>query len=185
MQCLALSKWTLAEKRNEDIIRLFEVLCTRTRNLLNRATDIRHGVANQESLKSKRYRLPAALVKAAERFFQFLYTAPQVLQLLRTIPKQPRSKKYVDESLALADHFGYGAEIALSHAQYDFLLMAHSGINDRPAIVFHSSISPQSVVVTCMGNLIDQKLSHDMKIVECYRTILSKLVCTLLIAFQS
>ena len=71
------------ERRNTEMLNLIHVILRRTEKLLLRAMEIRTSVANDKNQKSSEYLLPSALVRAAEKIFQFIYTARYTVQYLR------------------------------------------------------------------------------------------------------
>jgi len=125
--------------------------------------------------------LPSALVRAAEKIFQFIYTARYTVQYLRdqhvklTIPTGLSSIE-VQDNISLAEYFGIAADNDLSKAQNELLLMAHTGTSDGTSIVQYVPSTPETTILLGLYCLISRNLHQDMGIGELYRNHLSSLV---------
>jgi hypothetical protein len=186
-QIIRLGHWLVStagvelERRNAEMINLIQVINRRTKKLLHKAMEIRNSVANDKNKKPSKYLLPSALVKAAEKIFQFIYTARYTVGYLRDRHKRltaptGSSSIEVQDNMALAEYFGIAADNDLSKAQNELLLMASTGSSDGASIVRYISSTPETTVSFCVFSLIMRNLHRDMGVQELYRDHLSSLV---------
>ncbi|KAJ4305064.1 hypothetical protein N0V90_000594 [Kalmusia sp. IMI 367209] len=167
------------ERRNMEMIKLIQALHHRTAKLLEKAIKIRNGVVNDENEKDEKFLLPLALVKAAQKIFQFIYTALYTVRYLREQNKNltgPTSSSIeVLDNLALAEYYGIAADNELSKAQNELLLMAYTGSSDGTSVVQYIASTPETTVAFCMLCLIVRKLHQDKALPDLYRSHLSTL----------
>lgn len=186
-QRIKLGHWLLStagmelERRNIEMIKLVQALHHRAAKLLNKAIKIRNSVVNEKGEKDPRFLLPSALVKAAQRIFQFIYTARYTAQYLREQNKKiiaPSSTSSIGvfDNLALAEYYGIAAESELSKAQNELLLMAHTGASDGASVVQYISSTPETTTVFAIFCLMGKHLHQDKSLPELYRAHLSTLV---------
>jgi hypothetical protein len=173
------------ERKNNDFLSLVRIILSRTEKLLYRAMEIRASVANDQLQRSSEYLLPTALVMAAEKIFQFIYTAYYTVQYLHSQHGKSSglSSIEVQDNASLAEHFGVAAGHDLSKAQNELLWMAHTGTADGTSVVRYTASTPETTIYFGLGWLIFRKLHLDMDIQELYQNHLSSLVsiqCSLL-----
>ncbi|OCK74776.1 hypothetical protein K432DRAFT_310030 [Lepidopterella palustris CBS 459.81] len=184
----ALGHWLVStsglemEERNAKMINLISVLLRRARKLLYKSIEIRNNVADEKNQKPNNFLLPSALVKAAEKVFQFVYTAPYTVRFLQDQGKASLNTKLMGplpmelrDNTALAEHYGVAADNALSKAQDELLLMAHTGSTDSASIVLYVSSTPETTIMIGLGCLITRHIHREMDVRELYRSHLSTL----------
>jgi hypothetical protein len=132
-----LSHWILTtagaanEKRNVEMLHLIVALNKRVAKILRKTVRIRNSVSNDEGERDPRFLLPKAMVKAAQRTLQLIYTAAHTVQYLRDRDLDAggsltRSNLDVQENLAMAEFYGTAVDDELSKAHEEFLVMAHT-----------------------------------------------------------
>jgi hypothetical protein len=168
------------EDRNERLLNFVETLKICSQKLLVKATDIRSSVANKEDRKGSNYLLPTALVKAAEKIFQYIFYSADSLQVWKesgTCPRVP-----MDLPLLLADqaqsigveYFAKVANVALSEAQDELMLMAHTGESRDPML--HIRTTPESTVLLYLVALAGRPVLEGLGSLELYHKHLVRLV---------
>ncbi|KAJ4989011.1 mg2+ transporter [Stagonosporopsis vannaccii] len=168
-----------SEQIHERLLDLIEVLRRPTRKLLVKAIEVRSSVADKEGLKGSNYLLPTALVKAAEKVFQFIYYSAHSVETWRdrgVIPRVPKGLPplLTDQANALGvEYFAKAADVALSNARDELMMMAYTGNNRDP--VLHISTTPESNVLAMLVSLIDQPILKGLKVGELYRQHLVRL----------
>lgn len=169
------------ERRNDSLCTFIITVSTRVRKLLHKSADIRNGVANESDQKSDEYLLPSALVKAAEKIFQFLPTAMYCFRFVQihydsAEHSYPVSKEELDANVKLAVHYSIAADDALSKAYDELLLMSHTNTNPTTSTVHYTSICPETVILYGLAGLAGRLKSHDKDIIELYQEHFSTLV---------
>jgi hypothetical protein len=174
------------ERKVEQLVEFAETIHECTSKLLNKAVDLRSSVAIRYNTKSTKYLLPTALVKAAEKIFQYIYyTAHSVYtwQEKGTILTAPRNAPALLASypnVTGAEYFAKVAEHALSNARDELMLMAHTGKSRSPLL--HIRMTPESTIVYALSCLVDRTFSAPrhtmMSIADLYRENLVHLVST-------
>lgn len=167
------------ESRTESLLRYLETLNRRVNKLLSKAVEMRQSVANGSQELDDGYFLRATLVKAAKKIFQFVYysaysfnvhcdsgSAPVGPQLLVS-----SRGHYHDKSGA--EMFATLADLAMSKARDDLLLMTQIGDDTRS--VFHFKASIQFTIYLGLSDLVRRPLMWNMSILELYRDYLSAL----------
>lgn len=179
---LATTQGAEVERRNSEMIDLLEAIHRRAKKLLYKAMEMRSGVADENKEKPSNYLLPSALVKAAEKVFQFIYTSLYAVRYLREQPEPSLSQLFgkspleLKDNIALADWYGVAADVALSKAQNELLLMAHTGSIDGASVVSCMSSTPETTILYSLFCLMGRRLLQDFPIWELYRNHLSSLV---------
>jgi hypothetical protein len=172
------------EHRNTEMATLLSAIRHRITKLVQKATDIRAGVADENRERPRHLLLPSNLVKAAEKTFQFIYTSLYAVRYLQnqTSSVVPNMKNMKTPSLQLrtnielVDHFGIAAETALSNAQNELLLMVHTGSSDGTSIVQYISTPPETMALYAVIVLITRPLIGDLSVEALYRNHLFSLV---------
>jgi hypothetical protein len=166
------------EKRNNDLHNLMRIILSRTDKLLYRAMGIRSSVANDQLQRSSEYLLPTALVMAAEKILQFVYTAHHTVQYLSSQHRTRTNLSSIEvlDNASLAEYFGVAAGHDLSKAQNELLWMAHMGTADGTSVVRYTASTPETTIYLGLAYLINRKLHQDMDAPELYRNHLSSLV---------
>ncbi|EOA81893.1 uncharacterized protein SETTUDRAFT_173693 [Exserohilum turcica Et28A] len=167
------------EISTERLLKLLETLTRRVNKLLSRAIDMRQSVANGSQELDEGYLLRSTLVTAAEKIFQFLYYSAHSFSTLREhgfAPAGPEllasSSEHVNDESG-AEMFATLADLAMSRARDDLLLMTQTGDNGRS--MFHFKAPPQFTIYLGLYDLVKRPLLWDMSIMELYRDHLSAL----------
>ncbi|PVH95033.1 hypothetical protein DM02DRAFT_675778 [Periconia macrospinosa] len=166
------------EKKNAEMLKLIQALHHRASRLLIKSIEIRNSVANENDEKDPKYLLPSALVKAAMKVFQFIYTGLYTVRYISDEKKEASawlSAIEVQDNFALADHYGVAADRQLSKAQDELLLMAHTGSPDGAKIIDYRPSPPEATVQMILLFLCMRKIHNDRSIEELYRNHLSTL----------
>jgi hypothetical protein len=174
------------ESKVEQLVEFAETIHECTSKLLNKAVDLRSSVASRDNTKSTKYLLPTALVKAAEKIFQYIYyTAHSVYtwQEKGTIPTAPKNAPALLASypnVTGAEYFAKMAENALSNARDELMLMAHTGKSRNPLL--HTRMTPESTIVYALSCLLGRTFPAPrhtaLSIANLYREHLVHLVST-------
>ena len=157
------------------MIELLSVLRWRVDLLRSKAIDIRHSVANENNEKSSDYLLPVALVKAAEKIFQMIYTSQYSFRALHEANSNgaaPTSE--LETQNALLQYLGSAASTALSETRHALLLQAHTGEDQSSAINIRSTA--ETTLLSCFTHLSEKSLFNDMCALELYHDHLSSMV---------
>jgi hypothetical protein len=163
------------EKRNERMIELLSALRWRVDLLRSKAIDIRYSVANKNNEKPSDYLLPLALVKAAEKTFQMVYTAQYSFESLhKASANEATLTTELETQMALLQYLGSAASTALSEARHALVLQAHTGDDQTSAINIRST--PESTLLGCFIHLSERSLFKDMCALELYHDHLSSMV---------
>jgi hypothetical protein len=171
------------ERDNEEMLRFTEKVNNCAAKLLSKAIDIRTSVANKDSERDGKYLLPTALVKAAEKIFQFVYYTAHSFQVWhddRMIPIAPEGAPALLADLKTvtgSEYFAKVADIAMSNARDELMLLAHTGESRDP--VLHLRMTPETTVLATLillGAHHDRPLLQDFGILELYREQLVRLV---------
>ncbi|EUC47446.1 hypothetical protein COCMIDRAFT_34980 [Bipolaris oryzae ATCC 44560] len=167
------------EIATERLLKFLETLNRRVQKLLSRAVDMRQSVANGSQELNDGYYSRSTLVKAAEKIFQFLYYSAYNFNVhceLGFAPAGPRllaaSQEHVHDKSG-AEIFATLADLAMSKARDDLLLMTHTG--DDAGAIFHFKASAQFTIDLGLSELMGRPLMWDMSILELYRDHLSAL----------
>jgi hypothetical protein len=174
------------ERKIERLIEFAETIHQCTSKLLNKAVDLRSSVASRDNTKSTKYLLPTALVKAAEKIFQYIYyTAHSVYTwqekgTILTVPKNAPALLASYPNVTGAEYFAKVAENALSNARDELMLMAHTGKSRNPLL--HIRMTPESTIVYALSCLIGRTFPAPrhtaLSIANLYREHLVHLVST-------
>ncbi|KAJ5020311.1 hypothetical protein PSV08DRAFT_223167 [Bipolaris maydis] len=167
------------ESKTESLLSYLETLNLRVNKLLSKAVEMRQGVANGSQELDDGYFLRATLVKAAEKIFQFVYYSAYSFNVhcdSGSAPAGPRllvssRQHYHDKSGA--EMFATLADLAMSKARDDLLLMTQIGDDARS--VFHFKASPQFTIYLGLSGLIRRPIMWNMSILQLYRDHLSAL----------
>jgi hypothetical protein len=169
------------ERRNAEMMRLLTTVHRFLKNLVHEATHLRAGVADENRDRPQHLLLPSALVRAAEKVFQFIYTSSHAVrylqsQIVETNPDTKISSIQLQANINLVNHFGAAAERAFSNAQNELVLMARIGSTDGTSVVQYKSASPESTVLFAIMGLINRPLIGGYSVESLYRNHLSSLV---------
>jgi hypothetical protein len=182
-----LSHWILTtagaatEKKNVEMLRLIVALNKRVAKILRKTVRIRNSVTNDEGERDPRFLLPKAMVKAAQRTLQLIYTAAHTVQYLHDRHLDAggplaRSDLDVQENLALAEFYGTAVDDELSKAHDEFLVMAHTKSTDGTSVLKYLASTPETTLALCFAYLISKKIHQDSTQLDMYRSHLSSLV---------
>ncbi|CAI6341476.1 unnamed protein product [Periconia digitata] len=168
------------ERLNTEMLQLIQSLHNRALKLLTKSIDIRNSVVGENNEKDRKFLLPAALVKAAERIFQFIYTALYTVRFLRqqkqgTAALTGGPSIQTQDNLALADHYGAAADNQLSKAQNELMLMAYTGSTDGTSVVHYITSTPETTILIGILHLLTRDVYGDSQIQDLYRSHLSSL----------
>jgi hypothetical protein len=151
------------ERKVEQLVEFAETIHECTSKLLNKSVDLRSSVASRDNTKSTRYLLPTALVKAAEKIFQYIYyTAHSVYTwqekgTILTAPKNAPALLASYPNVTGAEYFAKVAEHALSNARDELMLMAHTGKSRNPLL--HIRLTPESTILYALSCLVGRTFS--------------------------
>jgi hypothetical protein len=168
------------ERRNEKLSNFVMTIHQCTQSLLGKAIDIRSSVVEEDKTKGRRYLLPTALVKAAERTFQYIYFSAHSLQTWHEggiVPPVPDSvPMLLDDNTEITgvEYFAKAASNAMSEARDELMLLAHTGESRDP--VLHIRTTPESSVLCTLLFLLSRRLLHGLEVDELYQEDLVRLV---------
>jgi hypothetical protein len=171
------------EQRNTELASLLSAIRRRATKILQKAYEIRSGVADENRERPQHLLLPSNLVKAAEKTFQMIYTSLHAIRDLQTNNTSRTAKKpslQLHTNIELVDYFGIAAETMLSNAQNELLLMMQTGSSDGTSIVQYISTPPETMVLYALMVLISRELVGDLDVEALYRNHLSSLVSSVL-----
>lgn len=168
------------ERRNERLLGFVETLHRCTKKLLAKAIELRSSVADQDDKRGTKYLLPTALVKAAEKIFQYIYYSAYSIEmwhergvvLAAPVTAPPLLGNRTDVSGA--EYFAKIADIAMSNARDELMLMVRTGESRDP--VLHIRTTPESNVLVSLFFLISRPLLQELEIEKLYRQHLVRLV---------
>ncbi|KAF3050681.1 hypothetical protein E8E11_009871 [Didymella keratinophila] len=160
------------ERKNERLLEFVATLRRCTERLLAKAIDIRSSVADKDSEKDAGFLLPTALVKAAEKTFQFIYYSAYSMQRwqdMGLVPLAPDDAPvlFFDRTdVTGAEYVAKIADIALSNARDELMLMAHTGMSRDP--VLHIRTTPETNVLFLMAFLMNRQLLPGLEVDDLY-----------------
>ena len=79
-------------------------------------------------------------------------------------------KEKFEDNVAVAEHYGFAAETALSRAYRSLLLMVHTGSTDGTCIVRYTTVCQETAILHGLAYLLENR------VVSPYRDYLSSLV---------
>lgn len=168
------------ERRNEQLLDLVDTIQRCNRKLLAKAIEIRSSVADKDNLKGSKYLLPTALVKAAEKTFQYIYYSAYSFEAWQERGIVPAAPSIASSWLGYrtdftgAELFAKIADVALSNARDELMLMAHTGKSRHP--VLHIRLTPESNLLLSLLFLTSRRLLHGHDIMDLYQRDLVRLV---------
>lgn len=171
------------ENSNQLVIRYLNTLSQQIEMLQTKLVDLRNSVANENNEKPEGYLLPSALVKAAENFFQILFTSQYSVKSLcagllynrNTRMTASDITKEVETHITLIEHFGSRASTQISSARHALLLMANIGTVCNSVVSIHSP--PELTLLLCCIQLSKRPIDGDLCVLASYQEHLSSMVC--------
>ncbi len=166
------------ETENEQRLDFVKRLHRYTKKLLTKARDIRNTVAAD---RQEKYLLPTALVKTAEKSFQFVYYAAYSFQSLEetgSIPLAPREIQLLHTlglELTGAEYCAQRASGAFTQSGNDLAVMAQTGQNLDS--VRHIRATLESTVFLGLLNKAVAPLLKDYGLSSIYHGHIMSLVC--------
>ncbi|KAF2627016.1 hypothetical protein BU25DRAFT_411124 [Macroventuria anomochaeta] len=167
------------ERSNERLLEFVKVLQQCTRKLLSKAIEIRSSVTGKDNRKGNKYLLPTALVKAAEKIFQYIYYSAYSIEEWHKRGLAPAAPSTLPPLLADrtdvtgAEYFAKIADIAMSNARDELMLMTHTGESRDP--VLHIRTTPESNVLVSLFCLMTRPILEGLEIDKLYREHLVRL----------
>ena len=167
-----------SEEANMKLLNFLGTLLRCTRKLLAKSIHIRSSVAEDDGRMSSKYLLPRDLVRAAEHIFQFIYYSGHCINMIREdrqIPGIPKDAPVLfgeNTDVTGAEYFAKVADLALSNARDELMLMAHTGKSRD--LVIYDRIMPDTIALMTFIALAKKELS----ITTSYHEHLVRLVCT-------
>jgi hypothetical protein len=169
------------ERRIERLLEFVQNLRLCTEKLLSKAIEIRSSVADKDSQRSAGFLLPTALVKAAEKTFQFIYYSAYSVQQWRDIgfvpPAPSKAPPLLSDrtDVSGAEYVAKIADIALSNARDELMLMAHTGESRNPVVYVHTT--PETNVLLLSALLfMNREVRPEVGIFDMYEEHLVRLV---------
>jgi hypothetical protein len=141
---------------------------------------LRSSVADQDDRRGTKYLLPTALIKAAEKIFQYIYCSAYSIEMWQergVVPAAPNTAPPLLVSLtdvSGAEYFAKIADIAMSNAWDELMLMVRTRESRDP--VLHIRTTPESNVLLSLFFLISRPLLQELEIEKLYRQHLVRLV---------
>ena len=171
------------EESNQNLIRYMGKLMRQVERLQAKFIDLRNSVADENNQKPERYLLPSALVKAAENFFQMIYTSQYSVQSLyegllynqKTDMTTSRIRRELNVHIDLLEHFGGRATSEISSARHALLLMAHTETTSNSVISVRSP--PELMLLFCCVQLSKRPVIGNLCALSSYQEHLSSIVC--------
>ncbi|KAF3041593.1 hypothetical protein E8E12_009247 [Didymella heteroderae] len=161
------------ERKNERLLEFVENIHRCTERLLAKAIDIRSSVADREGRKDAGFLLPTALVRAAEKTFQFIYYSAYSMQRwyeLGLVPLAPKNAPALLTNRTVVSGAEFVAKIAdnvMSNARDELVLMAHTGESRDP--VLHIRTTPETNVLLLVMSLMARPLLPGLEVDDLYR----------------
>jgi hypothetical protein len=137
-------------------------------------------VAEDDGRMNSKYLLPRALVRTAEHVFQFFHYSGHCINMIREdkqIPGIPKDAPVLfgeNTDVTGAKYFAKVADLALSNARDDLILMAYTG--QSRDLVTYDRIMPETIVLMTFIALAKKELSipvsyheHLVRLVRTYR----------------
>ncbi|KAJ8106574.1 hypothetical protein OPT61_g9442 [Boeremia exigua] len=161
------------ERSNTLLLQFLETIQRYSGKLLSKSIEIRSSVADKDNSRGSNYLLPTALVKAAEKVFQYIYYSAYSFdqwQKRGFVPSIPEDLPPLlpDQAKATGmEYFAKIADVALSNARDELMMMALTG-KSRDSVQ-QICIPPESSVLSLFVTLMGRPLIHGLRIEELYR----------------
>jgi hypothetical protein len=174
-----------SDQRLELYTKFISLSLNHLQPILDRAMEIRNGVASGGDDQKAKYLLPTSLVKALESTIMLLLYTPRSLKIVNeycnhydmSTHVKRKDSKYrlaLDGIEAELDKAGKTAIRDIQRAQYDIMLMARTEHGRQ--IVRYDDVGPEYILATMMANLSSRILVEDRTIVGIYESFFKSLV---------